>query len=536
LDHGHRPCLEDTTVPELAEGDRFARQEPALHVGKRTGARSRTDVERPVTATIDREPKDRQEESRGHTDRERAVALGLVIAIGVASLVIQVLFIPRDWPTSWDEAVYLSQVTPGMEGLFFNAWHARGITLIVAPVTWLGGSVSDVRLLLMVLSAIGITLTFRLWVPVVGIAAAVAAFVFSFSWLGLIPASEIKPNYLGALLGLATTGLVARRLEDDRTRDLVLASIVLAAMALVRPTEATVLAGAIGVYVLLFRRTSWRDLLPLGVGLFLGWLPWLIEMSVRFGGLTGALREAGKEHHFGLVPIAENVLLHLRYTDGKYGDAATPGAIWWGVLALMVAVAIARGATRADRAAALLCAFGALALALEYLFFVPALTYRFLLPAYAMASVPFAIGLVSLLRGRIASRVIGAVVLLLMIPWAIWQGSVTAEQAPKVNRGSAFPLRVGAGIRRLAEGRPCVVLSQRAYPQVAFAAGCWGGPAAFRLLSAEYLEELSRGGRVVFVVRIKKVPKDSVLGSIEPVRFPAEFSSWHVYEVPPSLD
>ena len=51
-----------------------------------------------------------------------------------------------------------------MEGLFFNPWHARGITLLVAPVTSLGGSVADVRLFLTVLSAIAVTAD----VPVVG--------------------------------------------------------------------------------------------------------------------------------------------------------------------------------------------------------------------------------------------------------------------------------------------------------------------------------------------------------------------------------
>ena len=44
---------------------------------------------------------------------------------------------------------------------------------------------------------------------------------------------------------MATTALIARRLGGGRTRDLVLASVVLTATALVRPTEATVLAGAI---------------------------------------------------------------------------------------------------------------------------------------------------------------------------------------------------------------------------------------------------------------------------------------------------
>ena len=195
-----------------------------------------------MTTTIDREPTERQEEAAGHSDRELAWARGLVIAIGLTFLAIHLLFMPRDWPVGWDESVYLSQVTPGMEGLFFNPWHARGITLIVGPVTSLGGSVADVRLFLMVLASFTITATFWLWIPLVGMAAPIAAFVFSFSWQGQVLASEVKPNYWGALLGLAATAFVARRLEGGRTLHVVLASVLLAATALVRPTEATVLA------------------------------------------------------------------------------------------------------------------------------------------------------------------------------------------------------------------------------------------------------------------------------------------------------
>ena len=52
-----------------------------------------------------------------------------------------------------------------------------------------------------------------------------------------------------------------------------LAAVMLGVMALVRPTEATLVAGAIGLYVLIVRRTSWRLVLGLGLGLMLGWLP-----------------------------------------------------------------------------------------------------------------------------------------------------------------------------------------------------------------------------------------------------------------------
>ncbi len=488
-----------------------------------------------MTTTIDREPTERQEDAGGYSDRELAWARGLVIAIGLTFLAIHLLFMPRDWPAGWDESVYLSQVTPGMEGLFFNPWHARGITLIVAPVTALGGSVADVRLFLMVLASFTITATFWLWIPLVGMAAPIAAFVFSFSWQGQVLASEVKPNYWGALLGLAATALVARRLEGGRTLHVLLASVLLAATALVRPTEATVLAGAIGVYILLWRRKSWRDLIWLGIGLAVGWLPWIIEMSVRFGGLRGALRAAGEGQHFVVVPLAENVLRHLTYTDDKSAPSAIPGVIWWSVLVLMAVVAIVRGVTRSERAAALLCGLGALALATEYLIFVPALAPRFLLPAYAMASVPFAIGLVSLLRRKGAYRIIGGVVVMLMIPWTIWQGAVTVQRAPTVNRGSALPLRVGSAIRQLADGRSCFVLGQRAYPQISYAARCAGAKGDNRVPSDEQLKAFARSGRVVFVVRIAEAPKKSLLSSIEPARFPAGKKDWLVYQVPSSL-
>jgi hypothetical protein len=488
-----------------------------------------------VTATIDREPKEREEESGGLSDRERTLALSVVIAIGVVYLVVHLLFIPRDWPPGWDESVYLSQVTPSLRGVFFQPWHARGITLIVAPVTELGGSLGAVRLYLMVLSAIAVAATFGLWSSLVGMAAAVAAFVFSFSWLGLLMASQVEPNFWGAILGLAVAGLIARRLEGGRTRDLALASGLLAAMALVRPTEATVLAGAIGVYILFFRRTSWRDLVPLGIGLVLGWLPWVIEMSLRFGGLRAALRAAGKGQHFGIVPVAENVLRHLAYTGGNEDQSVIPGAIWWGVLGVMAAVAIARGATRSDRTAALLCALAALALAGEYLFFVPALTPRFLLPAYAAASVPFGIGLTSLLREKIVLRVLGALVLVLIIPWTIWQGTVTAQRAPGVNSGSAVPMLAGLTIRGLAAGRPCFVLAQRASPQITYTARCSGAKAGPEVPSTEELRALASSGREVFLVLVEKAPRDSLLRSVEPVRVPTANGGWYVYQLSRSI-
>ncbi len=522
-------------MPELTEDDRFARAEGASHVCKRTVWSHGGRVERSVTTTVDREPGEREEGSGGHTSRERAFALGLVIAIGVVYLVVHLLFIPRDWPPGWDESVYLSQVTPGMEGVYFNPWHARGITLIVAPATALGGSTSDVRLYLMVLSAIAIAATFGLWASLVGVAAAIAAFLFSFSWLGLLLASQVEPNYWGAILCLATVGTryeEARRWSDARPGAGVGASGRNGAGPADRRDGARRRGGRI-------RPRVQEDVVarprPAGHRSHRGWLPWVIEMSARFGGLGGAFRAAGQGQHFEIVPVADNVLRHLLYTDGNDAGTRIPGAIWWGLLIVMAAVAIGRGMTKSDRAAARLASLAALALASEYLLFVPALTPRFLLPAYALASVPFGIGLASSLRRRGISRVLGVLVLTLMIPWTIWQGTVTARRAPGVNVGSALSLRVGLLIRRLAEGRPCYVLTQRTYPQITYTARCSGAKAGRELPSTEELRALAKRGQEVFVVLGKEAPDASLLSSIEPVHVLGTNRGWYVYPLPESI-
>ena len=492
-----------------------------------------------MTSMPDPDPAAHPEESRGHSARERALASRVLIAVGGGYLVAQlVLFSFR--PPGWDESIYLSQVMPGTKAMFFGAHHARGITLLVAPVTWLGGSVGAVRPFLMGASAVAMVATFWLWIPLVGMAAPVAAFIFSFSWLGLLHGSEVMPNFWAAILGLAVAGLVARRVEGVGTRHVMLAFALLAAMALFRPTEATVLAGAIGVYILLFRRAHWRTLVPLGLGLFLGWLPWAIEMSIRFGGPVKALREAGTAH-FTAVPVARKVAQYLAFTDGRLSPSAAPdvplaGVVWWAAFIVMAIVALARGVTATDRAASLLSCFVALALAAEYLVFVSAQAARFLLPAYAFASLPVAIGLVSLLRGRIVSRAAGAIVLIVLIPWAIWQGAVADRVEAQMASSSVSFREIALTIRELADGRPCAFLSPHNYPEIQLASGCDGAALGRGTPSTEELTQLLNSGKQVFVCLRKPAPRASPLSSLTPVLAPApRGKTWFIYRVPESI-
>ena len=479
------------------------------------------------------EPAGRSERSGGYPAREQALAWRALIAVGVAYVVAQAALISLSRPPGWDETVYLSQVMPGADALEFLAWRARGITLLVAPVTWLGGSVRDVRLFLMVASALTMVATFRLWIPLIGLAAPAAAVLLSFSWLGLLSGTEVMPNLWAGLLGLATAGLIARRLEGGERWHAVLATAVLALMALVRPTEATVAAGAIGLYILVCRRTDWRLLFGLGLGLVLGWLPWFIEMSIRFGGPMNALDEAAVEH-FAKASVAQNVVLHLASTDGRPAGspAALGGVLWWSLLVILAIVAIARAPRATDRVVAILACFGALALATEYLVFVSALAPRFLLPAYAFASLPAAIGLVALLRGGVASRVAGVLVLVLMIPWAIWQGEVAGRFQDKRMISTLAFRDVGLRLREMADGRPCSFMSPHGYPQISFTSGCDGsdllrpsGP------KAAELEELRRDGEEFFVILKRAAPTTSPLSSVDPVRVAGPGRTWFIYHV-----
>ena len=96
-----------------------------------------------MTSTTGADPAQRSDESYPSA-REQALAWRLLVVIGVAYVVAQVVLIPLARPPAWDETIYLSQVMPGIDPMVFEAWRARGIPLLVAPVTLLGGSVGDV--------------------------------------------------------------------------------------------------------------------------------------------------------------------------------------------------------------------------------------------------------------------------------------------------------------------------------------------------------------------------------------------------------
>jgi hypothetical protein len=469
----------------------------------------------------------------GPSARERSLARGALIVVGAGVLIAQLALISADRPPAWDESIYLSQVTPGMDAMLLRAFRARGITYLVAPITLLGGSVEHVRLFLMVLSSIVLAATFSVTIPLVGFAAPIAAVFLASSWLYLLNASLVLPNLWAAILGLAVAVLTARKVEGGGTGFMVLAVISLGVMALFRPTEATVVFGAIALSLLLWRRASRRLIVPLGVALTVGVLPWVVEMSMRFGGTLRALDVAHTEHHLSLADAGTNLVAYLAAADGRASiDIPILGALWWAALIVLSVVAIMRS-NRSRRTVVMLCCVGAVLLAGGYVAFVTAVSPRFLLPAYAMAAIPAAVGLVSLLRGGTSARYGGALIVVLMIPWMVWQTRV-ADRVADRQHGSVLMFReVGLELREMAAGQPCAFMSPHGWPAIEFAAGCRGsmlrrprGP------SDHELRRVSTGEVQGFVILRSPPRPRSVLSSIEPASVRGPKMTWYIYEIP----
>ena len=473
-------------------------------------------------------------EGGGPSDREQFLARVALVVVGAGYLLAQLVLIPAGHLPGWDESIYLSQVTPGMDAMLLRAFRARGITFLVSPVTMLGGSVEQVRLFLMALSSIAITLTFSVLIPLVGVGAPIAAVLFAFSWLSLVNGSAVLPNLWTAIFGLAAAGLVARRLAGGGTRFLVLAAASLGAMTLFRPTEAIVMAAAISLCVLIRSRTSWRLIGIVWTGVAAGLLPWILEMSLRFGGPLEALKTAQTDRHFGIADAGTNLAWYLAVTDGEHaGEASSPGGVlWWSLLVVLSTVAIVRSRSP-QRTTVILCAVATVFFAAEYIAFVSALAARFLLPAYALASIPAGVGLASLFRDGILARWAGSIVLLLVVPWMLWQGGVAGRLAEAHGKPQLIR-EVGDKLRELADGRPCAFMSPLGWPTIQFVSGCKGeGLPRPRGPSERELRELSTGSERTFVILRAEALPSSPLGSLTPIPVRTPERTWFVYPVSP---
>jgi hypothetical protein len=403
--------------------------------------------------------------------------LGLVL-VALVYLVAQLTLFSLERAPSWDEAVYLSQVTPETTATVFAPSRARGIVALVAPLALTGLPLAAVRAGLAVLSAAGLALAFGTWGARLKAAAPLAAAIFAFSWLGLFYGSEAMPNLWTALLGVAASGLLVSAL-DGTPRAHLGAGAAMAGMAFMRPPDAFVLLVALLAWTA-FRRAPLRLSVSLVAGAALGAAPWLIEVLVRFGDPIEALRAAGRLAHLDPTPALDRVLQHLSLADGPTaGSGSGPAPVSVAVLvsgaALVVGTACAALlGVRRKEPAPVVAATAGWALVLVYPAFVDGLAPRFLMPGLALLAIAAAwawSGRPRLSRGRLAR--VGAAAI--AIAWLSWQVALAVRIESTVER-QREPFRdLGASMHEAAAGEPCSFRSEDGFPQIQLSSGCSGG-------------------------------------------------------------
>jgi len=406
-------------------------------------------------------------------------------AAGVAFVAAELLFVSPRMGLSWDETVYVSQVTVGHGGghvpaAWFDPPRARGVPLLVAPVAYLTGSIVALRVYLSVLAGTGLVLALLVWRPLrPAWVLALAGVAFGGLWVAQYYGPQAMPDMWSAVGALAAVGFFLRKSA------LALGGCV-AFVTLMRPGDAVFLAVPLLVAVLVVR--SWRRwelaVAVLG-GLVAGGAEWVIEAIIRFGGVFARLHAAGAEQSgFGLHLGA--VLDELKALNGPtlcrpctIGYRQPELDLWWLLLPVLVVLGViaARRTSRSPGPTALgsaaLPAVCGVCLAAQYLFMIDYAAPRFLLPAYAVLAIPVADGLGWLITGvRPDLRVaMAAVVVCFGFAQLAAQHIVLDHEAGGTVTFHQDYSLIAARLAALGVRPPCVVSGVQYIP-IAFYAGC----------------------------------------------------------------
>ncbi|MGH2679806.1 MAG: hypothetical protein ACRDG8_04895 [Actinomycetota bacterium] len=474
-------------------------------------------------------------------DAEIAVARRLLPVVGVAFLLVQLLVFALDRPPGWDEAIYLSQVTPGAEPLPFVPSRARGVTFLALPVLQLGGSLPVLRVCLALASAGALIGAFSLWAPVIGVGAVAAGALFAFAWPALFYGSELMPNLWMAFVAVAVCAVLARRLaRGEGSSDELIAGGLVALAAFFRPLDAVVLTAALVLVPIAMRRGTIVWTAHLLLGLAAGLAPWLVEMTVRFGSPGEALSAAARLGHTGRWSLVENVRQYLALSDGPpIGPVADPdlplvGLLWFLGLVTLAAVGVRVSSSRGTLAPVAVPTIAGLVLAAEYVVFTDAQAPRFLLPALALLVLPAGVGLAAVLaptrRGAGPARTAAAVATATLVAaWAVVQVGIAARVETGVSGQRATAERAGLRVRALAARQPCVVYSEPGFPMVGYAARCRAVPIGEADAIRHPERSVPDGVRVFVVLRRTEAPSPPAGGVLLAEIATRSQLTWFVY-------
>ncbi|ROP47205.1 DUF2142 domain-containing protein [Streptomyces sp. PanSC9] len=458
--------------------------------------------------------RERPRRPSGHARGPRAVAPLAVVA--VVFTLAQLLLVRPGMGLGWDETVYVSQVSAHAPAAFFSAPRARGVSLLVAPVTAWSSSTALLRVYLAVLSGLGLFLALRTWLGLFPVRVlAVAGALFATLWVTLFYGPQAMPNYWVAVGALAAVACFLRARADRTDRPALWGLAACAAlMALMRPVDAV--WAVLPLLALGLPRHRWRTPWVLLAGLAAGAAEWVAEAYARYGGLgrrlsDGSAIQGGLGWHFAVVD-------QLRSMGGRAlcrpctGELPNPVvAVWWFTLPVLAVLALAV-AVRARRTAAtavpLACAATA---AFPYLFLIGYAAPRFLLPAYALLAVPVADLVCRPVSGpRRTWRPLAVTLLCLgLAAHLAVQLAVLRDTVDRTTASHRAWSRTASALHDLGVRPPCLLTGHEAIP-VAFYAGCSSAATKGHNANATTAGIVRTAGRVpvaVLVARGTRVPR-----------------------------
>jgi hypothetical protein len=419
----------------------------------------------------------------------------LLVAVCVAHAVLALIYVVAHhmwWEQ--DETVYISQVAPHSPALVFTPPRARGMPVLLFPVVHFTTSVTIVRTYLVLLGTVAMYAGFRPWLRL-GYSRVVpaAAVLLSTLWATTFFGAETQPNFLVAVIALAVVGsfMLALRAPSGRRSLLVLGGW-LALMALIRPSDATWLVGALCCAIVVVKGPAGRRRMvvaaALVIGLCLGWSEWVIEAFASYGGFFHRLHMANALNtpgiHFSLLTQASAINGPTLCRPCLGVPVSTAHIGWWFAIPALLALGLlkARGTRRFAPLA--IAAAGGGALLLEYVLTVSYAAPRFLLPAYALLSLPCAAGIAALVRWRARTWINVAVIL--VVGAAIGTQIVTQTHVLQRNVAVAVQKRgtyltAAAELRAAGVHAPCVIYGYHG-PPVGFVLGCNDHPVAPQVL------------------------------------------------------
>lgn len=380
----------------------------------------------------------------------------------------------------YDESVYVSQVYPGVPTIAFSAPRARGISWLISPVSLFGPPVVAIRYYLLVLLGVLLFIAFRAWVPILRMRAVAAAALFATGWITLYYSTIVMPNMPVAVGDIAAVGYLAQhlspRLDDQaRRRALVKAAVAVALVAVVRPTDATTVA--LGMTAVAVTR-NWRLLVTrcavLGGALIIGWLPWVIEAYLRYGGFVARMRAASAEVGGGFHPANLWHYLSLPVFGARGTSIPVLGYLSWLLLAIGLAFTIGQAARRRDRTPALVAASCGLATGVPYLLFALYLDARYLLPLFGLLAVSLFAALPALPVARLPRAGAYAAIALSFTAFAGWNFHAARVLDYQQNLADGVAASLGKAVREASPNGPCYFISQYGFPEISFASGCYG--------------------------------------------------------------